>query len=571
MIKQYTLTQEERQNLLFSKKDSEESFNKEWQKIADERGFDVKTVEFVDPRAGLIKVDFFEKAEEVVEIKAEEPKPEEVEDELSIPSFPTESAKKEEEPAPTEPKEELPENPSIRLKSLVSDNFKKLNIDIQADGRGFEIRGDNGVGKSSVIDAIFTTIQGMTGTDVQAPIQRGKEEALNTVELQLDNDITFDGSVIPKGTIITAARKFTAGGGNRLSVKIDGKTFKSPSEFMKFIVEQSSIADPTTLWSMKPVQLKKYLTQVSGIEEELAAIEITKKEIYDKKYAIERNIEAFKNELELEYADISDDIQEPKFEEIQKNINDRKLIIDETELIKQDLRNNKQSYSSLHTTKEANEKVITTAKEKIEGLELQIAELKSTITNKEDYGKEIQEQIVKNLKEEEEIEKKIAVKESELQVMPDRSNELKTLQDQQCKFLALENKKKLASKINTEMDKQEAIMLEVAEVEDQRKRLFTNAKMPIPGLLITDEGVDYKGVPLTKDQISEAEGLELCMDILIAQKPMIRIIACKYGHAFSDKTLHRVLSKAKYANYQVIIERVSESDKLEIEFLEEVK
>jgi len=78
----------------------------------------------------------------------------------------------------------------MKIFEVKSENFKRLSVvDITFDGKGVIITGKNGVGKSTFIDAIYTTL---TGKDVPPdPVQTGKDKAKNTVKIKDD-----DGNII---------------------------------------------------------------------------------------------------------------------------------------------------------------------------------------------------------------------------------------------------------------------------------------------------------------------------------------------------------------------------------------
>ena len=84
----------------------------------------------------------------------------------------------------------------MKIHKLISENFKKLNVQVELNGKSVKITGKNGAGKSTFIDAIFTTL---TGKDIPAkPIQTGKAKAVNKVIIKND-----------KGEDITVERSFT--------------------------------------------------------------------------------------------------------------------------------------------------------------------------------------------------------------------------------------------------------------------------------------------------------------------------------------------------------------------------
>lgn len=517
--------------------------------------------------------------------KTSEPKPTPAADLFSSaqsnePAPVTDSPATEEEPKATPIPEPSQTTGGIKLYSLRSENYKKLNIEIMAEGRGFEIVGENGIGKSSIIDAIYTTLQGMRGNTTEKPIQTGAESAKNEVSLILERDFEVNGRTLTAGTEIVAIRRFTAAG-NTLTVKVDGKNAPSPAELMKWLVGEVAISDPTDLWGMKEIDRKKYLTMISGIADELAKIEAEKKIRYDKKYEVEQEISRLEKDLE-EFADVPEVVQESDLSTIQKDIEARQAkhaegveqrkVVDTHVLgvgrAKEQLAEYDKTIDSIKTSTANTYVEIDDLKRKIVELENKIEGNNQQIEFQEREKQKYQQDVLlmeSDLKKEERMLQKIA---DEYTALPDRTEELKNLQEANKLFIRGQQRDTFRKRLQAERDRQDQVMQSIADIEDQRKRLFESAELPIPHLEIKEDGVYYKGVPLTKDQISEAEGLELCMDILIAQKPNLKLISFKTGHALSNSTLNRVLQKAKYQDYQIIIEKVADNTDIQIEFFE---
>lgn len=464
---------------------------------------------------------------------------------------------------------------TIALKKLISENFKKLNITIEADGRSFKLKGKNTSGKSSVIDGIFTTLMGAGNFKIDKPIQLGKEHAIqegdeksfNSVDLIVKKPFDYDGQTIEEGVIINCVRKFSEHG-QTLTVKVDGKTIKSPASLLKFILGETVIADPTELWLMQPAKLKEYITSVAGISEQLALIEAEKQREYDEKFAIEQEIVRIEKDL-VEYLELPERMDPVTTESIELAIKDRN---DKAEAIRKE----KDVLRNLVTEADAIEQAINdrNAKnewrlEKVKQLQEEIAKLNQEIVENNDIIAQSREQYNIAYKAATDKKDEIVKAEETWNEIPDQSQELEKMKTDQKKILLIEQRNEFRLKLQAQKGLQQENLQRVEEVLLKRNQLFTSAKMPIPGLSIDDSGIQYKGVPLKRDQISEAEGIELCMDILIAQKPLLRLIACKNGHAFDTDTLLRVLGKAKYQDYQMIIERVADNETVEVEFLEE--
>ncbi len=71
----------------------------------------------------------------------------------------------------------------MRIVRLQAEGFKRLvAVDISPEGDLIEVRGNNGEGKSSLLDAIFATLAGKDAAPIK-PVRTGEEYALIRVDL----------------------------------------------------------------------------------------------------------------------------------------------------------------------------------------------------------------------------------------------------------------------------------------------------------------------------------------------------------------------------------------------------
>src|SRR5271157_3678819 len=76
-----------------------------------------------------------------------------------------------------------PEPGPLYLDSIEVENFKRITwVRIDALGNVIQINGENGVGKSSLLDAVFTALKGKAVSPPR-PIQDGAERAHIRIEL----------------------------------------------------------------------------------------------------------------------------------------------------------------------------------------------------------------------------------------------------------------------------------------------------------------------------------------------------------------------------------------------------
>lgn len=105
---------------------------------------------------------------------------------------------------------------------------------------------------------------------------------------------------------------------------------------------------------------------------------------------------------------------------------------------------------------------------------------------------------------------------------------------------------------------------QVNEGRRQREKMLQDAKCPIEGLAITDDGVTLKGVPL--EQCSQAEQLRVGFEVARLINPDLKVICCREGSNLDDDAIKFLSDLALSHGYQFWIEmvRTDEDNALEI-------
>jgi hypothetical protein len=119
------------------------------------------------------------------------------------------------------------------------------------------------------------------------------------------------------------------------------------------------------------------------------------------------------------------------------------------------------------------------------------------------------------------------------------------------------NRQKLADSV-TELEKQVAALTEAMDAREQAKAAaLAEAAMPVPGLSFTAEDVLFNGIPLT--QASSAEQLRVSCGIAMAANPKLRVLRIQDGSLLDEHGMELLAELAAEKDFQVWIERVSDS------------
>ncbi len=161
-----------------------------------------------------------------------------------------------------------------------------------------------------------------------------------------------------------------------------------------------------------------------------------------------------------------------------------------------------------------------------------------------------------------------------------RNKALARLEDQQKAFVlqdtaALEQQIKEADTVNAKVRAKraraevfheaqtlrEALVREeriIAEMQAAKKQKLQAAKLPLPGMGVSEDGITLNGRPLAAACTSEQ--LRLAIGICVAQKPELPVILMREGAMFDDKSLAEIRQIAEAAGAQVLMEVVTRNE-----------
>jgi hypothetical protein len=100
----------------------------------------------------------------------------------------------------------------------------------------------------------------------------------------------------------------------------------------------------------------------------------------------------------------------------------------------------------------------------------------------------------------------------------------------------------------------------INDIEKEKVELLQNAKMPIKGLSVKDEGVFYNDVPFC--QLSTSEKLKVGLSIAMEMNPDVRVIRILDGSLLDEDNMEIVKEMINGKDYQVWIEKVDSSGKI---------
>ncbi len=398
------------------------------------------------------------------------------------------------------------------ITGIKASNFKILksvNVEIP-DGTGIiKIIGDNGAGKSSLIEAIETTL---TGKKPFEAIKHGEEEAIITVKLKDDKlgylSVTKVLKKDKKATLIIRGANNT--------------TFNAPQEMLDSFIGALSF-DPLSFFSLKEEKQYAVLKDMLGLGK-LDELDAKNTKDYDARTEINREIKqkrALKEAIKL-----SDD----EFKQV-----DVKKLVDKLQRVNE--KNNKlkleqqEHEHKIIRVKELEVK-IKKLKEELRLAEVQHVALSTEIENHIDVAPTGVDEIKKEIKDAEGINENYAKHQKKEEFVIDITN----LQDASD---ALSNKI-----LSRNMEKMK--LLDKAEIDKI-----------IPGLNLDQGIIRYNGVCL--QECSTAERIKVSFAIGVASNYKLRMIFIREGSLLDKKNMKLIKELAKEKDYNIIIELLNDN------------
>lgn len=439
----------------------------------------------------------------------------------------------------------------MKIIELKAENIKKLvAVSIRPNGNLVEITGENGQGKTSVLDAILWALKGSSKIQTK-PIRNGVEEA--RIRLDLGE------------LVVTRKFKKDKEGETTSSLTVEsgeGARFPSPQAMLDGLLGELAF-DPLAFSRMKPReqfdQLKRF---VPGVDFE--ALEQANRIDFDRRTALNRKAkEARTAQNAIEVTEQGETVRidtDKIIEEITTAGNQNTEIMERKsrrEATRIEIKNGQdllgeitvkaveeaqrieadaaaEAARLIAAAKERAKKVITDAQDKAEALTINVAELQKKL----DAAPPLPEPV------------DLGALREKLAVTMKKNDEIKAR-------IERINKRDEADRLEAEASG----MTEAIEAREKTKRdAIAAAKLPVAGLGFGDGIVTMNGVPF--DQASGAEQLRTSIAIAMSLNPKLRVIRVSDGSLLDEKSLKLLGDMAAAADYQVWIERVDGSGKV---------
>jgi len=399
---------------------------------------------------------------------------------------------------------------SYKIIRLTASNVKRLEaVEIEPTGNVVVIGGNNGAGKSSVLDAILYGLVGKKAMPAM-PLREGSEKS----EIEID---------LGEFKIIRTIRE-----NKTQSVKIvtpEGAGFTSPQAKLDAIVSELSF-DPVQF--MNSPTKSQAVTLKSILNLDFTDLDRKRDSLFSERTEMNRDAKRCKGTLESMSFDKALGTERIDVSALLDKQDRAMNVHEQYNIRKRELENCEQLFNSLQKEKEELLKRLSELDEATNKAKSSLQNLKAglgdiTHQNMESIREEIREAQQKN------------------QVISDN-----------IRYKAVEDE------MEVHENKSESLTTEIQKIDNQKSEAMQNASFPVDGLSFSDDGVEYKGFPL--DQASSAEQLRICAAIGVALNPQLRFITIRDGSLLDENSMKVISEFAEENDVQVWIERVGEGD-----------
>lgn len=427
---------------------------------------------------------------------------------------------------------------SLKILGFRAENVKRLSVvEITPDGNLIEITGENGNGKTSILDAIWWALEGTKNIQVE-PIRQGENRALIRLDIGGD-EIKY----IVTRTFVRLAEPAADGKTYRSSLTVktpEGASFGKPQEEVLNALIGALAFDPLAFIREKPERQFEILKAfVPGFD--FAANAQKRKSVFEDRTDVNRDAKS----LWAQVAAVSVPADAPT-ERL-----DEDGLIEELQGVAQANANIDRAIEARAAVRESAQRCDENAGRldlEADALEEQVKAIRARAEEARLAAQAHRDRADK------------ADKEEPIPAKVDAEDVRAKLQDARASnavFAKVQEKKRLTDQANAAEARAKAMTAQIEALDAARIEAVASAEMPVEGLSFGDEIVIFKGVPLS--QASDAEQLRVSVAIAAALNPKLRVIRVRDGSLLGKASFKMLADFAAEKDFQLWVETVESS------------
>lgn len=403
----------------------------------------------------------------------------------------------------------------MKIVRLQAENVKRLvAVDITPKSAMVIIGGENEQGKSSVLDSIEMAFGGKA-VQPKRPIRKGQEKGTIVAETEdfvLTRVMREDG----KDTLTIRSRE----GGRYGQTTADGWV-------------SSLTFDPLEFTRMEKGAQLRTLKRLVGLD--FSDLDAKKASLYDKRKIVNAEGVRLKGQYEgtKHHPDAPEDLI--VVADLMSILEERKKVNEKNESLRR-------SQTSCLGQQEI-------LRREIHEIEVEMEILQNKKLKKQDRLTSL---IEDSRKLEERIDAAIDANEEEIRV------QIKEAEGINAKVRENRTRKGIEERLSAKRLESQALTDEIAAIDAAKRDAVASAKFPIEGLSLTNDDIEYKGIPF--DQCSDAQTLRVSTAMGFALNPKLKVILIRNGSMLDDKNLAMIAKIAEENDGQIWVERVGTKD-----------
>jgi len=413
----------------------------------------------------------------------------------------------------------------MKIVRLEAQNVKRLSaVEITPDGHVVVVGGQNGAGKTSVLDAIMYALAG--GKSIPAePIRRGAKSG--SVRVELDGE---------RALVVT--RRITPKGGSLEVRTADGTKASSPQRILDELCGRVAF-DPLSFTRKRPRDQADALRELVGVD--FAALDAERERVYDQRSEVNREVKRLCTAADA-FAPIPPDTPDAEvsvadlLETLSAEQEQNAAIDDQVAEIERA----KQAGRDLDEKIDATSQRMAELQQRIDDLRGELTAAKRRRDAIQDEWESAEEDVaIATRADTEATERRIADAER-INADVRRKGEIQAI----------------AKEHAAAARKAEALTERIAAIDAEKVAALESAEWPVDGLGFSDDGITLNGLPF--DQASAAEQLRVSVAVGFAANPALRVLLIRDGSLLDDASLRIVAEMAAAHDGQVWLERVGE-------------
>jgi len=397
----------------------------------------------------------------------------------------------------------------FRIVRLQAQNVKKLKaIDITPKPGAplVIVAGNNGEGKTSVLDAIMWALGGADAVP-KDPIRHGQTKAIATVDLGE----------------FTATRTISAKG-NSLEVRRKGIRQDQPQTILNDLLGRLTF-DPLEFSRMKPAQRLETLLSLVDLSLNLTAHAAKRKEAFDRRTGVNQRKRDLTGELrELVEPDAELPTEPVNVGALVASKNQMQQVIDSNERIRREFTAEVSAADNLRVS-------IEKSKCDLEEQEKQLAVADDRIKTR-----------------------RTGVERLETPDMATIDAQIADAHNLNTKIVRATDYAQKVQRLGAVTAEVDELSAEIQTLDEMKESTLAAAEFPVDGLSFADGDVSFNSILF--DQLSSAEQLRVSLAMAMAMNPQLRVVRITDGSLLDETSLGIVRDMAQEKDYQVWIECV---------------